>query len=71
MEVDLILSEHEVHPHSVIFFIFCCVVKSISDMGAYSTIFELGADHVQGLDVHEIPWILLVFASAANSTAAM
>ena len=31
----------------------------------------IGADHEQGLDVHEIPWNLFVFASAANSTAAL
>ena len=55
---------------SVSLLFFCGVVKSILEIGAYS-ILQLGANHEQGSEVHEVFFIIQVLVSAVNSNAAM
>ena len=50
--------------------LFLGVLKSISEIGVYSTILQLGSDHEQGPEVQAVHFMILVFASASNNKAA-
>ena len=82
--VGLLITEVELEPHALvpavfvlhadlhsILLFFLYVLKSISEIGAYSTFLQLGDNHEHGPEVQDASFLIWLLASAKKRRAAM